>query len=241
MAFGQENIRLEEFFYVFLLGFQCLAYCQISVYQVGTTNPELAEVKKTRVLEDFVYFYSVEQDLEISKNQVLNAQHWFGSISDHFLQQAQISQHLLSKTELHPPFDEIDFRSCFYSSALALSLHLGGKTAAQESGRETLLPPMYNTSKIFRILTVDQMAMIGTRGKLRMVKAMTGKAMPRIRLLEEKKLQWESGKNTEAPESVVLASKACDNVESRQPEEQQPGAVDHLQHEGHQYVSEQVG
>ena len=72
------------------------------------------------------------------------------------------------------------------------------------------------------------MAMISTKGKLRMVKAMTGKAMPRIRLLEEKKLQWESGKNTEAPESVVLASKACDNVESRQPEEQQPGAVRHL-------------
>ena len=78
------------------------------------TNPELAEVKKTRVLEDFVYFYSVEQDLEISKNQVLNAQHWFGFISDHFLQQAQISQHLLSKKKLHPPLDEIDFRSCFY-------------------------------------------------------------------------------------------------------------------------------
>ena len=97
MAFGQENTRLEEFLYIYILGFQFLAYCQIFVYQVGTTNPELAEVKKTRVLEDFVYFYSVEQDLEISKNQVLNAQHWFGSISDHFLQQAQISQHLLSK------------------------------------------------------------------------------------------------------------------------------------------------
>ena len=61
------------------------------------TNPELAKFKKTQFLEDFVYFYSVEQDLEISKNQVLNAQHWFGFISDHFLQQAQISQHLLSK------------------------------------------------------------------------------------------------------------------------------------------------
>ena len=97
MAFGQENMRSEEFVYVFLLGFQFLAYCQIFVYHVGTTNPQLAKFKKTRVLEDFVYFYSVEQDLEISKNQVLNAQHWFGSISDHFLQQAQISQHLLSK------------------------------------------------------------------------------------------------------------------------------------------------
>ena len=97
MAFGQENTRLEEFLYIYILGFQFLAYCQIFVYHVGTTNPQLAKFKKTQFLEDFVYFYSVEQDLEISKNQVLNAQHWFGSISDHFLQQAQISQHLLSK------------------------------------------------------------------------------------------------------------------------------------------------
>ena len=80
-----------------------------------------------------------------------------------------------------------------------LRLHLGGKTAVQESGRETLLPPMYNTSKIFHFLTVDQMAMISTKGKLRMVKAMTGKAMPRIRLLGEKKAsmgKWQKHGST---------------------------------------------
>ena len=33
----------------------------------------------------------------------------------------------------------------------------------------------------------------------------------------------------EAPEGVVLASKTGDKVEGRQPQEQQPGAVPHLQ------------
>ena len=43
------------------------------------------------------------------------------------------------------------------------------------------------------------MAMISTKGKLRMVKAMTGKAMPRIRLLGEKKAsmgKWQKHGST---------------------------------------------
>ena len=34
----------------------------------------------------------------------------------------------------------------------------------------------------------------------------------------------------QVPEGVVLASNTSDKVERRQPEEQQPGAVPHLQH-----------
>ena len=34
----------------------------------------------------------------------------------------------------------------------------------------------------------------------------------------------------QVPEGVVLASKTSDKVERRQPQEQQPGAVPHLQH-----------
>ena len=63
-------------------------------------------------------------------------------------------------------------------------LHLGWKTSAHASGKETLLPPMYNTCSIFNLRAFELMAMIGTMGKLRMVKAMTGMAMPRIRLLK---------------------------------------------------------
>ena len=34
----------------------------------------------------------------------------------------------------------------------------------------------------------------------------------------------------QVPEGVVLASKTSDKVERRQPQEQQPGAIPHLQH-----------
>ena len=72
-----------------------------------------------------------------------------------------------------------------------------------------------------------------TIGKLRMVKAMTGRAIPRIRLLEAINVQIctsrEIDLKEQVPEGVVLASKTGDKVEGRQPQEQQPGAVPHLQ------------
>ena len=70
--------------------------------------------------------------------------------------------------------------------------------------------------------------MVSTMGKLRMVKAMTGRAMPRIRLL---KAMYDKGNDEkeEVPEGVVLASKPSDEVEGGEPQEQQPGAVTHLQ------------
>ena len=39
--------------------------------------------------------------------------------------------------------------SSHHKSSVDLMLHLGPKTSAQASGRETLLPPMYNTCSIF--------------------------------------------------------------------------------------------
>ena len=64
--------------------------------------------------------------------------------------------------------------------------HLGGKTSAQASGRETLLPPMYNTCNMdFLCKLFLEKVRAFTKGKLRMVKAMTGKAMARITLLRE--------------------------------------------------------
>ena len=66
-----------------------------------------------------------------------------------------------------------------------LILHLGLKTSVQASGRLDLLPPMYNTCNIVNFLEgFELMTMSSTRGKVRMVKAMTGRAMPRIRLLK---------------------------------------------------------
>ena len=74
-----------------------------------------------------------------------------------------------------------------------------------------------------------------TMGKLRMVKAMTGRAIPRIRFLKVIYVQTfcmprENYVKEQVPEGVVLASKTSDKVERRQPQEQQPGAVPHLQH-----------
>ena len=73
-----------------------------------------------------------------------------------------------------------------------------------------------------------------TMGKLRMVKAMTGRAIPRIRFLKVIYVQTfcmprENYVKEQVPEGVVLASKTGDKVEGRQPQEQQPGAVPHLQ------------
>ena len=75
-----------------------------------------------------------------------------------------------------------------------------------------------------------------TMGKLRMVKAMTGRAIPRIRFLKVIYVQTfcmprENYVKEQVPEGVVLASKTSDKVERRQPQpqEQQPGAVPHLQ------------
>ena len=42
--------------------------------------------------------------------------------------------------------------------------------------------------------------------------------------------QGENCVKEQVPEGVVLASKTSDKVERRQPQEQQPGAVPHLQH-----------
>jgi hypothetical protein len=72
-----------------------------------------------------------------------------------------------------------------------------------------------------------------TMGKLRMVKAMTGRAIPRIRFLKVIYVQTfcmprENYVKEQVPEGVVLASKTSDKVERRQPQEQQPGAVPHL-------------
>ena len=68
-------------------------------------------------------------------------------------------------------------------------------------------------------------------GKLRMVKAMTGRAMPRIRLLKVMYVQTkENDEEEDVPEGVVLASKTSDEVQRGEPQEQQPGAVPHLQH-----------
>ena len=72
-----------------------------------------------------------------------------------------------------------------------------------------------------------------TMGKLRMVKAMTGRAIPRIRFLKVIYVQTfcTPRKNyVKEPEGVVLASETSDKVERRQPQEQQPGAIPHLQH-----------
>ena len=77
------------------------------------------------------------------------------------------------------------------------------------------------------------MAMISTMGKLRMVKAMTGRAIPRMMLLQTNYVKnatlKENDEKTEVPEGVILASKTGDNVESSEPEEHQPGAIPHLQ------------
>ena len=74
-----------------------------------------------------------------------------------------------------------------------------------------------------------------TMGKLRMVKAMTGREIPRIRLLkliyvQTFRMPRENYVKEQVPEGVVLASKPSDKVERRQPQEQQPGAIPHLQH-----------
>ena len=74
-----------------------------------------------------------------------------------------------------------------------------------------------------------------TMGKLRMVKAMTGRAIPRIRFLKVIYVQTfcmprENYVKEQVPEGVVLASKTSDKVERRQPQKQQPVAVPHLQH-----------
>ena len=74
-----------------------------------------------------------------------------------------------------------------------------------------------------------------TMGKLRMEKAMTGRAIPRIRFLKVIYVQTfcipsENYVKEQEPEGIVLASKTNDKVERRQPQEQQPGAVPHLQH-----------
>ena len=74
-----------------------------------------------------------------------------------------------------------------------------------------------------------------TMGKLRMGKAMTGRAIPRIRFLKVIYVQTfcmprENFVKEQVPEGVVLASKNSDKVERRQPQEQQPGAVPRLQH-----------
>ena len=71
---------------------------------------------------------------------------------------------------------------------------------------------------------------VSTMGKLRMAKAMTGRAMPRIRLLKVMYVQTkENDEEEDVPEGVVLASKTSDEVQRGQPQEQQPGAVTHLQ------------
>ena len=72
-----------------------------------------------------------------------------------------------------------------------------------------------------------------TMGKLRMVKAMTGRAIPRIRFLKVIYVQTfcTPRKNyVKEPEGVVLASETSDKVERRHPQKQQPGAVPYLQH-----------
>ena len=71
---------------------------------------------------------------------------------------------------------------------------------------------------------------VSTMGKLRMAKAMTGRAMPRIRLLKVMYVQTkENDEEEDVPEGVVLASKTSDEVQRGEPQEQQPGAVTHLQ------------
>ena len=56
--------------------------------------------------------------------------------------------------------------------------------------------------------------MISTMGKLRMVKAMTGRVMPRIRLLKAMYVQTkENDEKEDVPEGVVLTSKTGDDVE----------------------------
>ena len=64
-----------------------------------------------------------------------------------------------------------------------------------------------------------------TMEKLRMVKAMTGRAIPRIRLLKVIYVQTfcmprENYVKEQVPEGVVLASKTSDKVERRQAQEQ---------------------
>ena len=52
-----------------------------------------------------------------------------------------------------------------------------------------MLPPMYNTCNMdFLYNLFLEKVRVFTKGKLRMVKAKTGKAMPRIRLLRVRKL-----------------------------------------------------
>ena len=71
---------------------------------------------------------------------------------------------------------------------------------------------------------------VSTMGKLRMAKAMTGRAMPRIRLLKVMYVQTkENDEEEDVPKGVVLASKTSDEVQRGEPQEQQPGAVTHLQ------------
>ena len=87
-------------------------------------------------------------------------------------QHLETSQHLLNKK---------------YSTLTDICRrHLGGKTSAQASGRETLLPPMYNTCNMDFVCNLFlEKVRASTKGKLMMVKAMTGKAMARITLLRE--------------------------------------------------------
>ena len=65
-----------------------------------------------------------------------------------------------------------------------------------------------------------------TMGKLRMVKAMTGRAIPRIRLLKVIYVQtflYSKGKLCEGKSTcvvLVLEAKTTDKVERRQPHEQ---------------------
>ena len=73
-----------------------------------------------------------------------------------------------------------------HKSSVYLMLHLGSKMSTPASGRETLLPPMY-----------------------RMVKAMTGRAIPRIKLLKVIYVQTfcmprENYVKEQVPEGVVL-------------------------------------
>ena len=126
---------------------------------------------KTQVQKILYIFTRVSQDLGIFCKPGPH----FGSEA-HSLPQAELTQQLLRES-----FARF-FSTTFDSIGHKLRLHLGCKTSAQASGKETLLPPMYNTCNIWSPI-LEWMVMNSTMGKVMMVKAMTGRAMPRIRLL----------------------------------------------------------
>ena len=135
---------------------------------------------KTQVQKILYIFTRVSQDLGIFCKPGPH----FG-LEAHSLPQAELTQQLLRESFARffsTTFDSIGQTQEMWGQHHKLRLHLGWKTSAQASGKETLLPPMYNTCNILSPI-LEWMVMKGTMGKVMMVKAMTGRAMPRIRLL----------------------------------------------------------